>query len=149
MKTGDYHWSLGVLIGIPILIVIVLVAIAIAAMLFWHDEFGIGFGFLAGALAAVVIAAACWWPFAPVRDYHAWNGVQGTVQSSDKRLVKDGDSGMSERYVIKFAESQTLYGCDDTRCSLATPGKVIKLTCKREYQFRAYSGWGCRYGQAS
>lgn len=153
MRTGEFHWSLGVWIGLPIVAIVVLALIGIAVSLFVigrgeHDPYvnNTGGALLVGALVVLVGAGVSWWPFAPVRDYHAWNAVQGTVERADKRLVA-GDNGMSERYVIKFVESGTLYGCDDTRCSLAAIGTPLRLQCKREYVWRSVSGWACRYDQ--
>jgi hypothetical protein len=150
MITGNGEWSTPYIIGTTALIIVILIgALYFTAVLFsgWDGEEK-GIAFFTGGIVFLVIAgslgAACY-PFDAA--HHKYYDVTGTVQTTNKRLVGNGDSGMSERYVIKFAESNTLYGCDDTRCSLAAPGKTVALKCKREWQYKGQDGWVCSYNQ--
>lgn len=144
-------WSLGVKVGLPVLILVLLIGVAIVVAAFRYAEEPESFwlGTIAGGLVIIVTGVGSlvgYWPLKA--EYHKWYDVVGTVEKADKRLIPSGDS-MSERFVIKFKESQTFYGCDDTRCALAEPGKTLTLACKREYVYNSQSGWGCVYKQES
>lgn len=148
MIANQAHWSLGVIIGVPFLALGLLVcALLIVGAYRVDDEdlspMMLGLGGV-GGVVLLVIAVLSYYPFNA--QYHKWYDVTGTVEATNKRLISDGKS-MSERFVIKFKESPTLYGCDDTRCSLATAGKPLTLACKRQYVFNSTSGWVCNYKQ--
>lgn len=147
MLSNDAVWSLGVKFGLPALILVVLVLVAIIVAAWRSDDED---AHIAGVTCTIFLvvtligAGVAYWPFSS--EFHKWYDVSGTVEMTNKRLISDGKS-MSERYVIKFKESPTLYGCDDTRCSLTTPGKSVTLACKREWQYNAVAGWVCNYKQ--
>jgi hypothetical protein len=147
--TGEYSWSLGVWVGLPFVAIVIIVFLLGAVFFARLDEGGMAVGTVAVLLVFLGVSGLLWYPFAPVRDFHAWNVVQGTVDRIDKRLISSGDKGMAERYVITFKESDEPFACDDTRCSLSTPGKRINLLCKKEFEFFSVPGWACRHNQSS
>lgn len=131
---------------IPLFVLVILCAVGVV---FLGDTLleGLGFAVIPVLLAATigVIAGISYWPFN--ETYHKWYPVTGTVAEVNQRLISDGNKGMSQRYVIRFRESGELFGCDDTRCALATSGKYLALKCKKEYVFQSDSGWACNYNQ--
>lgn len=104
--------------------------------------------FVVAGVVALVVSWAVWlwamWPLA--YDYHHWIPVQGNIEKISKRLVSDGDKGMSQRYVVVIHEQP--YGVDDTRASLLKAGDNVSLACKREFEWgvpREANGWACRW----
>lgn len=146
--------TLGTYIGIP---VTVLILTTLALLLVKAIRWGADYydeelrriavvGIVASIVATVGVFIGAWWPFD--MDYHRWHEKAGPVETAERRLL-GGESGMSEVFVIKFADDPTLYRCDDTRCALAKPGKEIRLLCKPVWEYAAVDGWACRYGQES
>lgn len=147
--------SLGILIGLPIL-AIALAALAAGFYLAqrWAktaDDFdhGLAVSLKWGAVAVAVIvtgiAALVLWPYKWA--YHSWQPTTGTVQTISKRLISDGDHGMEERFVVRFTDGRQR-ACDDSRCSLLTPGMTLALRCKRSFQWGATPGYDCNYVDA-
>lgn len=153
MITGSYQWGLGVFLGLPILALLVLgcVFVAMTAHRLYRkerrdEEFRyIRNGFAWAAPVLLLLGAIAWYPFAPAREFHAWNKVTGTVGSISNRFLGDGNGSMSQRIVVRFAGSDGLYGCDDSRCMSLKAGDRVALLCKREWQFRGQSGWECKW----
>lgn len=79
-------------------------------------------------------------------QYHSWNPVEGKVANIDKRQVASGD-GFEEKFAIRFEGDAQIYGCSDTRCSLAKKGNTVKLNCIRTWQYASVPGYDCRYNQ--
>jgi hypothetical protein len=108
----------------------------------------------AGALGLFVVFLVVWWwgmAFTFSGDYHAWNVKEGTVTAVNKRIVSTGENKISERYVLRF-EDGNQYGVDDTRASLVQRGDVVRLKCKKDYEWgipRESHGWACRWLGAS
>lgn len=149
--TGEYVWSLGTLIWLPVLVVIVAALVVAAVWLHRHswDELDraparlVKWSCVATAVIIMGVTAspAGMWPYD--KEYHAWWTVHGTVTSVDKRLISDSDNGISERYVLGVAGQP--FGVDDTRAATARVGDTVTLSCKREWQYAASSGWACRW----
>lgn len=149
--TGESTWSLGVLVWLPIFTVIV-TALGLAARWVWvrrhapNSEFSPGeakfvtLSTLGLALLFVLGTAAGMYPYDT--EYHKWHVVHGTVTQVDKRLIADGKA-MSERYVVEVAGRS--FGIDDTRAATLREGDTVTLSCKREWQYAAESGWACRW----
>lgn len=78
--------------------------------------------------------------------YHSYRPVHGTVEAIGKRLL-GGKDNLSEKYAIRFKGSPQIYGCEDTRCSVAKPGDTLKLNCIRSWQWASVHGYDCRYAQ--
>jgi hypothetical protein len=118
-----------------------------------YSERGIALGCTILTAALIPITLLCWWwgsAFSTSHEYHAWNVKQGKVTQVSKRIVSNGDNGISERYVVRFGDEQ-LYGIDDTRASLIKPGDSVRLKCKRDWQWgipREAQGWACRWAAA-
>jgi hypothetical protein len=156
--TGEYTWNLAVKFGLPLLVLFLLASLLLSAYCvraIVSDRSGddlSGLGLFTFGSASVIIACILGIGFVPwaqpFHEYHALNEVRGTVVTATTRLLTN-DDGVTQRYVVKFAESNELFACDDSRCSQATPGKQLRLLCTREWQYQAVAGWGCRYGQAS
>lgn len=144
----ETRWSLGVLIGLPVLALILVACLAATIKGISVVRNGDGEGWLLVGLGvglglfAIVVAAFGYWPYKA--EYHQWRTVQGVVQDVNKRLIAE-DKSMSERYVFKI--DGTPYGVDDTRASLVKPGDTVRLSCKREWQYASASGWACRWDQ--
>jgi hypothetical protein len=103
---------------------------------------GWGLMWIAGGLVVLVATGIAMWPWK--HDYHYWIPKEGKAQKISKRIVSNGDNGISERYVITIGGYP--YGIDDTRASLVKPGDNVRIACKREYQWGSRShGWGCRW----
>jgi hypothetical protein len=148
----EAHWSLGVLIGLPLLSLLVVGLLLATAVLLYFGFFKdvddpfvqfmlAGFTGVPGLIIAVLMAFG-YWPY--TAEYHQWRPVQGTVTHVDSRII-GADSGVSQRFVVQFAGSDVAYGCDDTRCATVHPGDVLALSCKREWEWAANSGYGCRW----
>lgn len=136
----ETSWSLGILIGIPACILLILIIMAFVAFCLFEGEDGIAFGGVVALIVALGVMAFAFYPYSG--EYHQWRGVSGTVESIDKRLIKDGD-GMTERFVAQIDGAE--YGCDDTRCAGVKVGDELTLSCKREWQYTGTDGYGCKY----
>lgn len=154
MITGHGHWTLGMYIGIPILAIVLLAGVVcILTALFvggerFYDEERAMVG-ISGVIVIITAASVLGFGYFPWKtDYHRYSVVEGTVAESNSRLISNGDKGVSQRIVIRFNESDQLFGCDDTRCALATVGKHVRLNCIKEYQWNSQPGWACKYGQS-
>lgn len=138
-------WSLGVLIGLPILGLVALGVLAWIVFWFWAGD---GTGPAVGGIVTLLIVGGValsplgYYPYKA--EYHQWRPVTGEVQEVSKRLVSSGDS-MEEKIVIKFDGEPREYGCNDTRCSLAKKGDYLDLKCKRAWQYASVSGYDCRF----
>lgn len=142
------HWTLGVLIGLPIAGLITLACLAIIGFgVFvavmdgpWEEgAFFWGFGGVILALT-LVITGFTMWPWDA--RFHQWRPVTGVVEQTNTRLIADGKA-VSQRIVLRIAGKP--YGCDDTRCTLLQPGDRVALTCKPEYQYAGAAGEGCEF----
>lgn len=145
------HWTLGVLIGLPIAALITLVCLALIA---WGVSirirkdssdwsFNSWFAITLGALALGAVLAGTGfslWPWDA--RFHQWRPVTGVVEQTNTRLIADGKA-VSQRIVLRIAGKP--YGCDDTRCTLLQPGDRVALTCKPEYQYAGAAGEGCEF----
>ena len=152
-------WSLGVLVGLPVAAAIV-AALIVASRYAAHRSHtasgimadddrkllrGLSIASLAATAVPVGITALTMWPYSA--QYHRWEPKTGVVGSVSKRLIGDGDNGMSQRFVVSYRESGRQYGCDDTRCALIRPGDRLTLMCKREWQYSGTDGWSCNFGR--
>lgn len=138
-------WSLGVLIGLPILGLVALGILAWIVFWFWEGD---GTGPAVGGIVTLLIVAGValsplgYYPYKA--EYHQWRPQSGVVAEINKRLVASGD-GMSEKIVIVYKGSSTEYGCEDTRCALVKVGDSVDLKCKRSWQYASVSGYNCRF----
>lgn len=149
------HWSLGVLVGLPILVLLVVGLGALGAYLFrkCRTEDEVDGPFLLGAAAVCWLAALItlvlmlaptgYYPYKA--EYHQWRPVSGQVAEVSKRLVSDGDHGMQEKIVVLYKGNPQEYGCDDTRCALVKTSDVLDLSCIRHWQYASTSGYDCRF----
>lgn len=145
------RWSLGVLVGLPIVAVVALILLALIAFgvrtrMTASDPFELSDGALVagGAAGALVLLLAVtgfvMWPWDA--RFHQWRTVTGVVEQTSSRLITDGKA-VSQRIVVSIAGYP--YGCDDTRCTLLQPGDRVSLTCKPEYQWAGQSGEACEF----
>jgi hypothetical protein len=139
------HWSLGVLIGLPIFILLLVALLGFGVVAAIAGEAGLAAGSIGSAvvLAVVLLSPLGYYPYAT--EYHKWQPVSGTVTAVSNRLISDGDKGMNQRFVVKLQGEDLYYGCDDTRCSTIKVGDTVHLSCKREWQYASVSGYGCRW----
>ena len=155
MTVLNAQWSLGVLVALPILSVILLALVVGGVVLFRLrgdvDDFDrplfIGSAISCWAVAFVIALLMAlptgYYPYKA--EYHQWRTHSGVVAEVSKRLVGDGDSGMSEKIVVRYKEDGGEFGCEDTRCSLVKAGDVLDLKCKRAWQYASVSGYDCRF----
>lgn len=149
------RWSLGVLIGLPLLS-LAFIAFAVLALLLvrygrrtYDGRFFKGLGIASGGVAvllAVVMAMPVPVGFWGLRsEWHQWRPVGGSVASISSRLLAGDNGGATQRFVVQFADSDKQYACDDTRCALVKVGDVLHLSCKRHWQYSGLSGYDCNY----
>lgn len=146
-------WSLGVLIGGPVAAVFLLASVAALLLsvrayhrdqaMDWLDGPGLGLGLgIAGIVLVLGISAIAYYPYS--HDYHYWSTKTGVVAEVNKRVISH-DSGIEQRFVVRFTGSTQEYACDDTRCSLVQKGDRLELSCKRAWQYAGRDGWDCNY----
>lgn len=154
-------WSLGVLVGVPIAVVLVLIGLALILLapvlkpdvpepwagggvesMAWERKW---FRLAGSILVLVTVVASAVFLYPYEAEYHRWEERTGTVAEVNKRLVGDGDDGMKEKFVVRYAEGGREYGCDDTRCAVVEPGDVLTLSCKRVWQYSGTDGWDCTF----
>lgn len=145
MSITPASWSLGVLIGLPIVLFFLVGSVGMFLVLppFLEeaiDRAGARISCVVVFLIALLSGVFAFWPYSP--SFHRFYHVQGTVTEVGKRQVSDGDA-MSERYVFVIGGQK--FGVDDTRASLTKVGNQVDLMCKREYQYNSRSGWLCRW----
>lgn len=135
------QWSLGVLIGLPILGLVLLVCIV---GIFWglFDDF-IEATVFCGIVMVIVIVGAAFGYYPYKTEYHKWMPKSGIVSDMNKRLVSNGDKGMSEKIVVVIDGQE--YGCNDTRCTLVNKGDTLNLKCIRSYEWGSVPGYDCRF----
>ena len=136
-------WTLGVIIGLPLVVIGVLALLALG-LYFLREDGALASFFLVPMV--LVLGFTAWALFPYDSQYHQWRTVHGKVEKVSHRLIGSG-SGMEERYVV-IIDGQP-FGIDDTRASLLSVGDTVDLKCKREWQYQANSGWACRWGGAS
>lgn len=159
---SEGNWTLGVLAGLPVnaFFIVGLTLFGLATILasrrtvkpradgtyppfhYWATEFvPLGWFSLGIAIVWAGIAAVAYIPYG--KDYHYWTPVTGAVEKIDSRLISS-DGGMAERYV--FTIDGQPYGVDDTRAATVSEGDQVSLMCKKEWEWQAVDGWGCRWG---
>ncbi len=145
--------SFGLTIGLPVAGVVLLVAAIVTVVLIrWPQE---DWGrddppkgcFVAGAIAFMIaissMTAAFMYPFDS--DYHWWKPTSGTVMAVESRLLGGGENNaVTQRFVVTFTDGR-LRACDDTRCATVKPGNVLRLTCKRSFQWTGTDGYDCNF----
>lgn len=151
MVSDTGPWSLGTLIAFPIgvlCILLLIVAVVFAAYKrsnssqYDRDAFNMLLVFSSIALLlAAVATAGLMFPYNS--EFHQWRHVSGTVDKVGSRVISTGESSISQRFVVVI-DGQP-FGVDDTRASLLKPGDHVDLACKKEWQYAADSGWGCRW----
>lgn len=157
MLNGESHWKIEQYFYWPCLTLMIL--IAVGGLLAWLLYFGnddydfdrgerIGVASVWSVVWTIVMGLMLLGQYPFSGDFHKWYGVEGTVSATSSRLLTDGDGNVSQKVVVRFNESQTLYGCTDTRCAIAHTGDHLKLLCARSFDFNAVPGWDCKYDQA-
>lgn len=141
----DGNWTLGVLVGLPVLAVIC-IGMAVATWLFFAKiEDGEILGWTFASVLALLVGGTALGYFPYSKPYHYWEPVSGTVEKIDSRIINDGE-GMSERYVFKIGDD--FYEVDDTRAATVEVGDEVDLSCIKEWQWQAAPGWACRWAGA-
>ena len=146
-------WTLGVWVWTPICLVLVAALIALGRA-FWRARDGRNLDRVEGAvfaigswaLAATFVIGTAVGMYPYDSEYHQWRAVSGEVQQVSNRMISDGKA-MSQRYVVVIGGQP--FGIDDTRASLIKAGDTVSLSCKREWQYAAQSGWACRWNGAT
>jgi hypothetical protein len=145
------QWTIGVLVGVPLLIVFMLVCLGIIgySLFSWRSSVltaGITFLVLIGGLIGALVA---YWPLKA--EYHQYRSVSGTVAKISSRLIANdnGDrGGTSQKFVVVLTSGPQPYGVNDTRAALIKPGDTIHLKCKRTYEYGSdNAGYDCKWSQ--
>jgi hypothetical protein len=153
----DYRWSLGTLIGLPLLILLA-VACVVAAIIFGRKArkmkgdndydaplmFWIGVACWVGLICT--IGGTLWGMYPYSAEYHQWQTTQGTVEKVGSRFLSSDTEGggSTQRFAVTFTDGRQR-SCDDTRCSQIEVGDILTLSCKRAWQFTGTPGYDCNY----
>jgi len=105
-------------------------------------KFGVAIGAILSPILAAILFLGILFPYD--LDYHRYVVVQGKVEQVASRQISDGKA-MSQRYVVIL--NGRPYGVDDTRAALLKAGDDVTLSCIKDYQWAAESGWVCNWGQ--
>jgi hypothetical protein len=147
------RWSLGVLIGGPVLALVGLLIVAALWLVWrlgreWWDREAMVPRALPVTILSVALAGwlvgvvAGYWPFSA--EYHQWRPTSGKVLAISSRFLGNGQSSTTQRFVVQL-EGVGQRSCDDTRCALVHKGDVLHLSCKRSWQFSGVPGYDCNY----
>lgn len=144
--------TFGFLFGTIVAAIIVLALIVFAIILTKANRFD---RYVGGVLGAALVVAGIWlaasWPLK--YDYHHWVETSGVVKSVGTRLVTtgSGDSkGIGQKYVFRFEDGR-LRAVNDTAAAVVKEGDVVKLRCKRAFEFgvpQSSNGWDCKWAGA-
>lgn len=145
----DLGWVIGNIFGALCLLVTFAYLIWASVTSDLEGERGL---WLAGGIAALFIQIGInvWFNFPFSMEYHSYKPISGTVEDVNTRLLTEGSGdsrSVSQKYAIRLEGSDQIYGCQDTRCSLAKKGDKLKLYCERQWQYASVPGYDCRYGQ--
>lgn len=158
VEYGDASWSLGTLIGLPMLTLVALIAVvgiyfgarhwrkAAGEKGYVQDDYRFEGRLLVGVFSAFLICSviATAWGFYPYKaEYHQWRTVSGEVTDVNSRIISTGKSSVNQRFVVEL--DGKAFGCDDTRCASVKVGDVLTLSCKREWQYTGVDGYGCNF----
>lgn len=151
----NYRWSLGTLIGFPLLIVATIILVILAVLLFRKSKtvslnedgrilWWCGIVTAFSALCMIVGTAWGMWPYSG--EYHQWRETTGVVQRVDSRLLASDTQGggTTQRFVVTFTDGRQR-SCDDTRCALVKEQDELTLFCKRAWQWTGTPGYDCTY----
>lgn len=139
----ETHWTLGVLIGLPIAIIVAFAVLVVAVIAGLAKEWGTLAGCL-GVLAVIaIITGFAFWPYES--EYHQWRPHHGTIAAVQSRLVSAGDNGMNQKFVVRFEGNHQEYAVEDTRASLLKKGDKLTISCKKTWQWSAAPGYDCRW----
>lgn len=151
MISDSGPWSLGTLIAFPIAVLVCIgLVVALVFAFRWHKterydkEFPklvIGVSMVA-LLVNIGFTAFGMYPYSS--EYHQWRHVSGTVDSVHSRFISSTSGESTEQRFLLTIDGQP-FGVDDTRASGVKPGDHVDLVCKKEWQYAANSGWGCRW----
>jgi hypothetical protein len=138
-------WSLGVLIGLPLVILTILLSVALIVYCIQSDAYDAWMGTATGVVVLVCVVIGAAWGFYPYSaEYHKWVPKTGVVKATDKRIVSGGEGKINEKIVATY-ENGAQYGCNDTRCASVRKGDTLTLTCKRTWQYTGVDGYDCNF----
>lgn len=142
----DIGWLIGNIIG-GILMLLTIIYIIWASFHKFSEFDGSKtlwvLGGIAAFLAQILISIVFNFPFD--MNYHSFHPISGTVAEANSRLLPADDKSMQQKYAIRFEGNDQIYGCTDTRCSLAKKGDKLTLACERQWQYASVPGYDCRY----
>ena len=161
MNIAARQWTLGILIGLPLLfLLVVLIATAGTMLAFYfdnrsYDSLNITTNRQAATLtiigtsvilAIIVISSVIgYWPLQS--EYHQYRQVNGTVAKISSRFV-GGANSTNQKFVVVLTSGSQQYGITDTRASLLKPGDRVTLRCIRVYEYGSNdAGYECKWGQ--
>lgn len=150
----ENHWSLGTLIGGPVLITLIL-AFYVCGQILWtyrHSDKislydrpylkGVAIGCWVISVLILVSTLSGFYPYKT--EYHKFIAHYGPVAQIADRQIASGN-GMETKYVVTFENDNQQYGCSDTRCALVKPGDVLSLSCIKDWEWAATDGYNCRF----
>lgn len=146
----ETSWSLGTLVGFPVLILLTLaifvggICLLRVAARDTYDPVLPRFAaifLLILSVGMAITTAVGMYPYKA--EYHQWRTMGGEVVKIDSRLL----NGANQKFVVTFANGDQL-GCNDTRCAAIEPGDTLWLSCKRTWQYAGTDGWDCNFVEA-
>jgi hypothetical protein len=150
----EARWTLGVLVGIPLLVAALIIGVIWTIFAYGTEDrrqfdtsATAGFRFFGKfcgpilVLGVLIGASVGYFPYEA--QYHQYQETTGIVASIDVRLVSSGDS-MQEKFVVVYDDGRER-GCLDTRCAAVQPGDILTMECKRIYQWSGTDGWDCNF----
>lgn len=148
------RWTLGILIGLPVIVFLVLFLFGIAVLLGTLAHYDHSPNFYWGTVVELIVmcglglgAGFGYWPWSG--EYHQYRTVSGNVDTVSSRLVSAGDKGGSnQKFVVTLQGGNQQYGITDTRAALLKSGSHVVLKCKRSYEYGSNdAGYDCKWGQ--
>ena len=146
-------WSLGVLIGLPIvcLILFVILAVFVAAVVTAikstssYDREGPVMFAVATAAVGLLLTAIFAFGYYPYGDeYHKYVPTEGVVASVTDSFVSLGES-TEQRYVVRFEGDRQGYSCNDARCATVEPGEYLIINCIKSWDYQGTDGFNCKW----
>lgn len=140
------HWTLGVLVGMPLAVgaVAVGVAIAVAGVTVWRRDRNseVFWGGVVTVVVTVLVAGVAMWPWQ--LEYHEWRPVGGTVDGVNPPVWTVTLSG-DQWFAVRLQGDAQAYSCVDVRCALLKRGDHLEMMCKRRWQFVGTPGYQCEF----
>lgn len=148
-------WSLGVLIGLPVILVGIVVTVILSTFFLKKMQdapiYSMGYDSVdrlfikipAGLILAALLGVLIFGFYPYKAEYHQWREVSGPVTQINSRIVSAGENSVNQKFVAEI--NGKAYGCNDTRCATVHVGDTLTLSCKRTWQYAGTDGYDCNF----